>query len=136
MTKKKVKKVCQLNFRTVFSLWTAPCFIFNFRNRLLENLSIWFGGSTNDSHFKKEGCSTFRCFCQRSSGKGKIYLTRFPLLCWTMIILFSKVASLCKPESIPNDFMSVLQIYTKQGLRVIAGNLILKRFFNPALNPI
>ena len=26
-----------------------------------------------------------------------------------------KVASLCKPETIPSDFTSVLQIYTKQG---------------------
>jgi len=32
-----------------------------------------------------------------------------------------KVASLCKPETIPSDFTSVLQIYTKQGLRVIAA---------------
>ena len=32
-----------------------------------------------------------------------------------------KVASLCKPETIPTDFASVLQIYTKQGLRVIAA---------------
>lgn len=32
-----------------------------------------------------------------------------------------KVASLCKAETIPSDFTSVLQIYTKQGLRVIAA---------------
>ena len=32
-----------------------------------------------------------------------------------------KVASLCKPETIPNDFTSILQIYTMQGLRVIAA---------------
>ena len=31
------------------------------------------------------------------------------------------MASLCKPETIPTDFASVLQIYTKQGLRVIAA---------------
>ncbi len=32
-----------------------------------------------------------------------------------------KVASLCKPETIPADFNTVLQCYTKQGLRVIAA---------------
>lgn len=32
-----------------------------------------------------------------------------------------KVASLCKPETIPSEFTSVLQTYTKQGLRVIAA---------------
>ena len=32
-----------------------------------------------------------------------------------------KVASLCKPETLPSDFTSVLQIHTKQGLRVIAA---------------
>ena len=32
-----------------------------------------------------------------------------------------KVASLCKPESLPSDFTTILQIYTKQGLRVIAA---------------
>ena len=31
------------------------------------------------------------------------------------------MASLCKPETIPTDFANVLQIYTKQGLRVIAA---------------
>lgn len=32
-----------------------------------------------------------------------------------------KVASLCKPETVPSDFTSVLQTYTTQGLRVIAA---------------
>ncbi len=32
-----------------------------------------------------------------------------------------KVASLCQAETIPSDFTSILQIYTKQGLRVIAA---------------
>jgi cation-transporting ATPase 13A3/4/5 len=33
-----------------------------------------------------------------------------------------KVASLCKPETVPVDFAAVLQMYTKQGLRVIAAS--------------
>lgn len=32
-----------------------------------------------------------------------------------------KVASLCKPETVPADFVSTLMWYTKQGLRVIAA---------------
>ena len=32
-----------------------------------------------------------------------------------------KVASLCKPETVPSDFTSMLQTYTTQGLRVIAA---------------
>jgi len=32
-----------------------------------------------------------------------------------------KVASLCRPETIPADFATNLQLYTKQGLRVIAA---------------